>query len=243
MKQVSLRELLEAGAHFGHKTSRWHPKAKRFIFEERDNIHIIDLAQTKLALEKAAAEVKKIAITGGKILLVGTKRQAKEVLAVAAEKTGLPYMSERWVGGMVTNWEQVKKNIDKMNKMEEEHKDGSWKTLPKHEQLQKYAELEQLKRVYRGVADLDGQPAALFIVDVRREKTAAREARLAKVFSIGICDTNANPDDVSMPIPANDDAAGSIKYITEYLVDAYVEGKKSVSSSKNPIERKQKSNQ
>lgn len=230
MKQVSLRELLEAGAHFGHKASRWHPNAKQFIFEERDNIHIIDLAQTKSQLENAAAEVKKIAEEGGRILLVGTKRQAKKVLKEAALKAHLPYMTEHWTGGMMTNWEQVKKNIDKMNKMEEENKQGGWKTLPKHEQLEKYGELVKLRRVYGGVADLDGLPAAIFIVDIRRESTATREAKRSGVVSIGICDTNSNPDDVDLAIPANDDAVGSIKYITERLVEAYMEGSKKKSS-------------
>lgn len=225
MRKVSLRELLEAGVHFGHKTSKWHPAAEEYIFEERDNVHIIDLAKTKAQLEKAGEKVAEIVKGGGKVLFVGTKRQAGKVVKTVAEKAGIPYMSNRWIGGMITNWEEVKKNIDRMRQMEKEEKEGGWKKLPKHEQLEQSRELTKLRRVYAGVADLTDVPEAVYIIDVRFEKTVVREAQRAGIVSIGISDTNSDPRTVTIPIPANDDAVGSVEYITKFLADAYVKGR------------------
>jgi small subunit ribosomal protein S2 len=238
MKQVSLKTLLEAGAHFGHKASRWQPASKPFIFSERDNIHIIDLTKTKEQLEKAGEKVAEIAKGGGNILFIGTKRQAAKTVREIAQDAGIPFMTQRWIGGMITNWEQVKKSISLMNDMEEEEKTGEWKKLPKHEQVKKGQELTKLSRVYGGVAGLAELPEAVYIVDIRHEVTAVREAKRAGLVSIGICDTNSDPRQVTIPIPANDDAAGSIEYITSYLAEAFVEGKSKVKSQKSKLQVK-----
>ena len=232
MKDISLKELLEAGCHFGHKASRWNPQSKQYIYTEQGNIHIIDLAKTKQQLELAAAKLQEIAQKEDILLLVGTKRQAAKVVEETAKNAGLPYLTSRWIGGFITNWEQVKRSIDRMNDLAKQEKEGAWEPLPKHERVKLKAQLERMQRVYGGVADLTELPRAIYIVDVRLEKTATREAVQAGVLSIGISDTNADPRVVDIAIPSNDDAVSSIQLITNYLVDAYLEGRKSAAEIK-----------
>jgi small subunit ribosomal protein S2 len=226
MKDISLKDLLEAGCHFGHRVDRWHPKAASFIYGEREGIHIIDLAKTKEGLKAACEFAKELGTNGKTLLLVATKRQARGLVAEAAKKAKIPYLTTRWIGGFLTNWDEVKKNIDKMNKLRQEKNDGSWNKFPKHEiiQLEKY--LRKLEAVYSGVSELAARPETLFIVDVKKEIACLREGLRCELPIIAIVDTNADPTPVGYPIPANDDAIGSIRFITDYIVDAYLEGRK-----------------
>lgn len=226
MKDISLKDLLEAGCHFGHKVERWHPKAAEFIFGEREGIHIIDLVKTRDGLKKAAEYLKNLGRAGQTILFVATKRQAKGVVSEAAKRAGVPYLTNRWIGGFLTNWEEVKKNIDKTNRMRKELTEGAWKIFPKHEQVKLEKELRKLETVYAGVKELPVLPDNIFIIDIKREISSLRESLKRKLPIIAIIDTNTNPNLVDYPIPANDDAVGSIQYIVNYLADAYIEGKK-----------------
>ena len=226
MKEVNLQDLLEAGCHFGHQSTRLHPKARSFIFTKRDKVHIIDLAKTKEGLEKAAEFVKELGKKGAEVLFVATKRQAKGIVAEMAQKAGAPYFTRRFIGGFLTNFEEVKKNIEKLNKTTKEEKKGEWKKFTKHEQAKLKRELAKLEILYGGVRMVEKTPEALFIVDIKKEAGVLREARRKGVLVTAIVDTNADPMLVDYPIPANDDAAGSIKYITEYIGEAYKEGKK-----------------
>lgn len=226
MKEVNLADLLEAGCHFGHQALRLHPKARSFIFTKRDKVHIIDLVKTKERLEKAAKFVKDAVLKGGEVLFVGTKRQAKGVVSESAQKVDAPYFTRRFIGGFLTNFDQVKKNIEKLNEMMLEEKQGKWDKFTKHEQAKLKRELKTLEILYGGVKGVEEIPGALFIVDIKKEAGALKEARRKKVPVVAIVDTNSDPTLVDYPIPANDDAVGSIKYITEYIGQAYQEGKK-----------------
>ncbi len=250
MKDISLKELLEAGCHFGHQVPRWNPRASSFIYTQRDGIHIIDLAKTKQGLEQAADFVKTLASQGGKIIFVGTKRQARSIIEEEGRRCGAFFLVTRWLGGLLTNWEQIKKNLAKLRKMREEKEKNLWEKFTKKEQLEKARELAKLEQLYGGIADLEEFPQALFLIDLRKEDSAVREALKTEVKIVGIVDTNANPDDIDYPIPANDDAVGSIKLITSYIADAYLEGRqeyekkeKSASvevSQEEPAEKKRK---
>lgn len=226
MKNISLKDLLEAGCHFGHKVERWHPKAGEFIYEEREGIHIIDLVKTKDGLEKAGEYLQNLGETGQEILFVATKRQAKGVVSEAAKRAGIPYLTNRWIGGFLTNWEEVKKNIDKANKMRQEFTDGVWKKFPKHEQVKLTKDLNKLESVYTGVKELQRLPDAIFIIDIKREVSSLREGAKKSIPIVAIIDTNTNPNDVDYPIPANDDAVGSIQFIVNTLAESFLEGKK-----------------
>lgn len=225
MQDITLQALLEAGCHFGHKAERWNPKADKFIYTKKDGIHVIDLAKTKAGLEVAAEYVKTTVAVGGEVLFVGTKRQAQTILKQEAEAAGAPYFSERWIGGFLTNWDQVKKNIEKINRMEEEQKAGAWKKFPKHEQVKMARYLERIKVYYGGVLKLPNVPVALFIVDVKKEIAAVREGQRRGVAVIGVVDTNSDPTGIDYVIPANDDAVGSVSYIVHVIAEAYKDGK------------------
>ncbi|MBI5613972.1 30S ribosomal protein S2 [Candidatus Gottesmanbacteria bacterium] len=225
MKTITLQELLEAGCHFGHKSERWHPRAQEFIYTKKDGIHIIDLAKTKRALEEAMEYVYKVASTGNTVLFVGTKRQASEIVKSEALQAGAPFFVTRWVGGFLTNWDGIKKNIDKTNLMAKQEAEGAWKIYPKHEQLKLAHHLRKLTMEYEGVLNLPKPPVALFVVDVKKEFSAVREAKRTESFTLGIVDTNTNPLDVDIAIPANDDAVGSITYIVKAIAEAYLEGR------------------
>lgn len=239
MKDISLKELLEAGCHFGHQVPRWNPKAASFIYTARDGVHIIDLAKTKTGLEEAAVFVKTTASHGGSIIFVGTKRQARGIVEEEAKKVGVMYLVERWPGGLLTNWWEMKKNLEKLGKMKEDKKAGSWQGFTKKEQLLLERELNKLENLYGGIANLADLPATLFLIDVRKEEAAVREAIKTGVKTVAIIDTNANPDFVDFPIPANDDAVGSIRLITSFLADAYDEGKKLFEKKPEKEEKKE----
>jgi small subunit ribosomal protein S2 len=225
MEEITLQALLEAGCHFGHKAERWHPKAKEFIYIKKDGIHIIDLAKTKTGLEAAAAFVKDIASQGKEVVFVGTKRQASGVVKQETQAVGAPYFVERWIGGFLTNWDQIKKNIDKILKMEADRASGAWKKFPKHEQVKMGRYLDRIKIYYGGVLSIKAIPQALVVVDVKKEEPAVREGKRVGVPVIGIVDTNSDPTPIDYVIPANDDAVGSIQYIIHALATAYGEGK------------------
>lgn len=240
MQPISLKDLLEAGCHFGHQASRWNPRANEFIYAQRDGVHIIDLAKTKEGLETAAAFAKTTAAKGGQIIFVGTKRQARAIIQEEAKDSGLLYLIERFPGGLLTNWSEIKKNLDKLNRMRMEKIDGTWGKFTKKEQLMLDRELLKLERLYGGVAGLKGLPAALFLVDIKKEEGAVREAIRMEVQTIAIVDTNTNPDTIDYPIPANDDALGSLKFITHYLAEAYKEGTEIFEKTKSPKPAKTK---
>lgn len=227
MNDITLQQLLEAGCHFGHKSERWHPKASAFIYAAKEGMHIIDLAKTKAGLERAAAFVKELVSGGGELLFVGTKRQAMGVVREAAQRAGAPYLVERWIGGFLTNWEEVKKNINKINKLDAEKAAGKWNSLPKHEQGKLARYIERLKVFYGGVLTLKEKPNALFLVDIKRESAAVREAKRVGIPIVAMVDTNADPTNIDYPIPANDDAVGSIKLIADAIATAYKEGTES----------------
>jgi small subunit ribosomal protein S2 len=226
MAEVSLQQLLEAGCHFGHKSERWHPHASEFIYTEKDGIHIIDLAKTKIGLENAVKFIRETVAAGGDVLFVATKRQAKGVVKEAVLKSGAPFFVERWIGGFLTNWEEIKKNITKANRMAEEQANGTWKKYPKHEQVKLAQYLKKLNMFYEGVLTIKAVPSALFIIDVKKEIAALREAKRREIPIIGVVDTNSDPRSVDYVIPANDDAVGSIKFIIDTVTEAYAEGMK-----------------
>lgn len=225
MKDITLQQLLEAGCHFGHKKEKWHPKAAAFIYAAREGVHIIDLAKTKEWLLKAGAYAEKLGAEGKILMFVATKRQAKQILAKAAKGAGAPYLASRWVGGFLTNWEQVKRNIDKLNQMKKDKAEGGWNKFVKHEVVKLDKEMKQIEMVYGGVADLKVPPDALFIVDIKKEDIAIKEAARRETPVIGMVDTNSDPSLIAYPIPANDDAIGSIEIVVNFIANCYLEGK------------------
>lgn len=227
MREISLKDLLAAGCHFGHKTTRWHPKAASFIYQPREGVHIIDLVKTRDWLKKAAEFVYELGKQGKIVLYVASKRQAKGVVTELAKKAGLPYMTNRWIGGFITNWDEVKKNIDKMNTWRKELKDGIWEQqYPKHEIVKLTKHLRQVEAIYSGVGEINKLPDAIFIIDINKEDTALKEAIRREIPTIAIVDTNTDPSLIDYAIPANDDAVGSIQYVVAYITDAYIEGRK-----------------
>lgn len=226
MSNISLQQLLEAGCHFGHQTIRWNPKMKRYIFAAREGVHIFDLAKTKEGLEAASAFVKATASQGGKILFLGTKRQAREIVEEVAKKVGMPYVSERWLGGTITNWEQIKKSLDKLGEMKQAREAGEYKDYTKKEQLLLDREIAKLERFLGGLVGMESLPEAIFIVDVKKEIAAALEAQRRGIKVIGMVDTNSDPDLADFVIPVNDDATKSIGLVVERIGEAVEEGKK-----------------
>lgn len=225
MEEITLQQLLEAGCHFGHKAERWNPKATQFIYTKKDGIHIIDLAKTKTGLEAAGAFVREMRAAGREVIFVGTKRQAAGIVKQEMTAVGAPYFVQRWIGGFLTNWDQIRKNIQKILSMEEGRASGAWKKFPKHEQVKMGRYLDRIKMYYAGVLLVKDIPGALVIVDVRKEEPAVREGLRREVPIVGIVDTNSDPTNVNYVIPANDDAVGSIGLIIHYLATAYAEGK------------------
>jgi len=225
MEEITLQALLEAGSHFGHKAERWHPKAGQFIYIKKDGIHIIDLAKTKAGLEAAMAFIRETVASGRQVIFVGTKRQAAGVVKQEAEAVGAPYFVERWIGGFLTNWEQIKKNIQKILSMDADRSSGAWKKFPKHEQVKMGRYLDRIKIYYAGVLSIKEVPAALVVVDIKKEDPAVREGKRMNIPVIGMVDTNSDPTGIEYVIPANDDAVGSIQYIIHALASAYGEGK------------------
>lgn len=225
MREISLKELLEAGCHFGHQANRWKPKAKNFIFGKKEGVHIIDLAQTKAGLIAAGEYLKNLAASGGTVVFVGTKRQAKTIVEEAAKKAGLYHVLERWPGGLLTNFDIIKKNnLDAIVKLEEDIKNDAFVT--KKEKLLAGRKLDKYKKAYGGLVGLTKIPDAVFLIDIKKEDGAIREALRTNTTIVAITDTNTDPTPVKYQIPANDDAVGSIKIIVDYLADAWIEGLK-----------------
>lgn len=221
MQPITLKELLEAGCHFGHKVDRWHPKAAQFIYQEREGIHVIDLAKTKSGLEKAAQLVEQLALEGKSVLFLGTKRQATGIIREEAARVGAPFIAQRWIGGFLTNWSEIHKNLEKIRRLTEEEANNTWKKYPKHERVKLSRYLKKLNFLYSGVVQLMQPPAALFVVDIRKERVAVLEAKRMGIPVIGIVDTNSDPEMVDYVIPSNDDAVGAISCIVTYISEAY----------------------
>ncbi len=221
-KQV--QELLDAGVHFGHLTRKWNPNMAPYIFMERNGIHIIDLQKTIFKMNEAANAMKKIAASGRKILFVATKKQAKEIVAEHASSINMPYITERWPGGMLTNFVTVRKAIKKMQSIDKMKTDGTFETLSKRERLQVDRQREKLERDLGSIADMNRLPAAIFIVDTIREHIAVSEARKLNIPTFAMVDTNSNPQEIDYPIPANDDASKSIEKIMSFVATSIKEG-------------------
>ena len=218
------QQLLEAGVHFGHLRKKWNPKMLPYIFAEKKGIHIIDLNKTTECLQETAAVLKQVARSGKKILFVGTKKQAKDIVTECAQKVNMPYVTERWLGGMLTNFNTVRKSVKKMQSIEKMLGDGSFDSITKKERLTLSRDKEKMEKVLGGIAQLSRIPAALFIVDIGHEHIALAEAKRLGVATFGVVDTNCDPNKVDYAIPANDDATKSIAIITQYITAAIAEG-------------------
>ncbi|MFQ6000496.1 MAG: 30S ribosomal protein S2 [Anaerolineae bacterium] len=225
MTVVTMKELLEAGVHFGHRTGRWHPKMRSYIFTERNGIHIIDLQQTISRLEEACEKVKEVASEGGTILFVGTKKQAQESIALAAESCGMPYVNERWLGGTLTNFRTIRQRIDYLLDLEARYARGDFEGLPKKEALGIEREIARLNRRLGGIKEMLRLPDMVFIVDIRREDIAVKEAHRLGIPIVAMVDTNCDPDPIDFIIPANDDAIRAIKLICGKIAEAVKEGR------------------
>jgi small subunit ribosomal protein S2 len=225
MSVISMKQLLEAGVHFGHQTRRWNPKMKRFIFTERNGIYIIDLQKTVKEVEKAYYFVRDIAMDNKTVLFVGTKKQAQESIEAEAKRCGMYYVSNRWLGGMLTNFKTIKSRVARLNKIEEMEQNGDMELLPKKEVIQLMHEKEKLLKNLGGIREMKDLPGALFVVDPRKEHIAIAEARNLGIPVVAIVDTNCDPDEVDYPIPGNDDAIRAVKLITSKMADAVLEGK------------------
>ena len=224
MSIVSMKKLLEAGVHFGHQTRRWNPKMKKFIFTERNGIYIIDLAKNANQIEKAYETIRDIASEGGTVLFVGTKKQAQDSIEQEAKRCGQYYVSNRWLGGMLTNFNTIRNSVNKLKKYETMEEDGTFDLLPKKEVLQYNKEMDKLEKNLGGIKDMEDLPDVLFVVDPSNEQIAVHEARILGIPVISIVDTNCDPDVVDIAIPGNDDAIRAVKLITSLMADAVIEG-------------------
>jgi small subunit ribosomal protein S2 len=222
--RVTIEELLKSGAHFGHLTSRWNPRMEKYIFMERNNIHIIDLMQTQVLLDKAAEAAKRFARRGKKILFAGTKKQAQDIVREYAEECGMPHMVDRWLGGTMTNFQTIRKSIRRMEEIERMDRDGTLDKLKKKEKLLRLREHEKLENTLGGIRDMASLPGAIYIVDVKREEIAVSEARNLGIPIIAMVDTNGNPKKIDYPVPVNDDALSSIELVTSTITEAIKEG-------------------
>jgi len=224
MQKVDLTQLIEAGAHFGHLTRRWNPKMKPFIFMEKNGIHIIDLKKTQNYLYESANNLSKLVAEGKKVLFVGTKKQAKGVIESEARRSDVNWVSERWLGGMLTNFSTIRKSIKRLNNIEKQETDGTFEKITKKERLFLTREKDKLKKVLEGVETMSRLPGALFIVDIKKESIAVKEAKRLGIPVFAIVDTNCDPDEVDHVVPANDDAVKTIELITKTMADAIIEG-------------------
>ena len=224
MARTTYQDLLDAGVHFGHLTRKWNPKMAQYIFMERNGIHIIDLNKTLTKVEEAASAIKQIVKSGRKVLFVSTKKQAKDIVAEYAKSVNMPYVTERWLGGMLTNFATVRKSIKKMTNIDKMTKDGTYDVLSKKEKLMIQRERIKLENLLGGIADLNRLPAALFLIDVKKEHIAVTEAIKLNIPTFAMVDTNSDPSNIDFPIPANDDATKSISLITGIIVNAIIEG-------------------
>ena len=228
MSVVSMRELLEAGVHFGHQTRRWNPKMRRYIFTERGGIYIIDLQQTLDLVEQAHSFVRNVAERGGSVLFVGTKKQSQDSIAEEAERVGMPYVNHRWLGGLLTNWRTISERLDRMQELRRLRDEGQLELLPAKERMTMTAELEKLETNLGGVDDMKRLPDAIFVVDLKKEQLAIREARRLNLPVVALVDTNCDPDDADYVIPGNDDAIRSCSLIIRAIANGIEAGKQKV---------------
>ncbi|MEJ8785653.1 30S ribosomal protein S2 [Peptoniphilus sp. EMRHCC_23] len=225
MSVVSMKSLLEAGVHFGHQTRRWNPKMKKYIFTERNGIYIIDLQKTVGKIEEAYDFVRETAQNGGQVLFVGTKKQAQDAIEKEAKRCGEFYINQRWLGGLLTNYQTIKKRIARLKDLEEMETDGRFDVLPKKEVIGLRHERERLEKFLGGIKDMNGLPDVMYVVDPKKENIAVKEAQKLGIPIVGILDTNCDPDELDFPIPGNDDAIRAVKLITETMANAVLEGK------------------
>ena len=224
MAKISIQTLLDAGAHFGHQKRRWNPKMKPFIFGARGDIYILDLKQSLVGMDQAYTFVSNVAKNGGSVLFVGTKKQAQEAVADAANRCGMPYVNARWLGGMLTNFRTMRSRVTRMEELEAMEADGRMALLPKKEQILLRKELSKLQLNLNGIRNMKRVPDAIFVIDTNREEIAIREAHRLNIPVVGTLDTNCDPDDVEYGIPANDDAIRSVKLLADFIADAVVAG-------------------
>jgi len=225
MSVISMKQLLEAGVHFGHQTRRWNPKMKKYIFTERNGIYIIDLQKTVKKIEEAYNFVRQLSADGGTVLFVGTKKQAQESVREEANRSGMFYVNQRWLGGTLTNFRTIRKRINRLKEIERMEEDGTFDVLPKKETVELLKEKDRLLKFLGGIKDMKKLPDALFVIDPRKESIAIAEARKLNIPIIGIVDTNCDPDEIDYVIPANDDAIRAVKLLTSKMADAVVEGR------------------
>jgi small subunit ribosomal protein S2 len=234
MSVVSMKQLLEAGVHFGHQTRRWNPKMAPYIFAERNGIYIIDLQQTLGLVDEAYDFMRKVGETGRPVLFVGTKKQAQAAIRDEAERCGMYFVNERWLGGMLTNHKTISKRIERLAEIRQMQEDGTINKYAKKEALKLVAEADKLEKYLGGIKNMKGMPAAIFVVDPKKEKIAVKEAKILGIPVVGMVDTNCDPDDVDYVIPANDDAIRAVKLITSCMADAIVEAKQGESFQEAP---------
>lgn len=225
MAVVAMKQLLEAGVHFGHQTKRWDPKMAEYIYQARNGIHIIDLQKTSKKIDEAYAFVKEISEEGKDILFIGTKKQAQECVKEAAEKSGMFYIDQRWLGGTLTNFRTIRTRIERLKKLEAMQEDGTFDVLPKKEVAELKNEMEKLEKNLGGIKEMTNLPGAIFVVDPKNERIAVLEAKKLGIPVIGLVDTNCSPVDVDFPIPGNDDAIRAVKLITDVMASAVIEGR------------------
>lgn len=225
MSVISMKQLLEAGVHFGHQTRRWNPKMKKYIFTERNGIYIIDLQKTVKKIEEAYDFVRQLSEDGGTVLFVGTKKQAQESVKEEANRSGMYYVNQRWLGGTLTNFQTIRKRINRLKEIERMEEDGTFDVLPKKETVNLLKEKERLLKFLGGIKDMRKLPDALFVIDPRKESIAIAEARKLGIPIVGIVDTNCDPDEIDYVIPANDDAIRAVRLLTSKMADAVIEGK------------------
>ena len=223
MAVVSMKKLLEAGVHFGHQTRRWNPKMAKFIFTERNGIYIVDLQKTANQIEEAYKAMRDIVADGGRVLFVGTKKQAQDSIQTEAKRSGQYYVSHRWLGGMLTNFKTIRKSVEKLQRYERMEEDGTFDLLPKKEVLEYQKEMDKLERNLGGIKDMEQLPDVVFVVDPGEESIAVHEAKILGIPVIAIVDTNCDPDEIDIPIPGNDDAIRAVKLITSIMADAVIE--------------------
>lgn len=242
MSAVDMKELLEAGVHFGHQTRRWNPKMKKFIFDAKNGIYLIDLEKTVSTLNKAREVVRQIVTSGGSLLFVGTKKQAKEVIEREATKAGAFYVTERWLGGMLTNFSTIKQSIKRLKDIERMQQDGTFEKITKKEGLELLREAEKLVKVLGGIREMNRIPHLVYVVDTKKEKIAVAEANKLGIPVIAIVDTNSDPDVITYPIPGNDDSLRAIALITKELADAALEGRMALKDKQEEeaVKRKEK---
>ena len=224
MAVITLKQLIEAGTHFGHQTNRWNPKMKRFLFGSRNGIYIIDLQQTLNRFREAYEFVRTTTAHGGQVLFVGTKKQAQDIVASAAVRSQQFYVNQRWLGGTLTNFATVKQGLNRLKEYEQMQASGTWESLPKKEALGLQKKMQKLEKLLGGIKDMDTLPSAVFVIDCKKERIAISEAKKLRIPTIAIVDTNCDPEDIDFVIPGNDDAIRALRLITEKLADAAIEG-------------------